>query len=266
MTRDQLLLAFAAALGVLAVAATVARRARVLGLVLLLAPVASAQDPAGTGSMSHLYDGASGSVGQHADPSASAQDARLVLPSAHVSGRAGAADIRAAVRAANASPSGLGTDSTTSREAGSIGARDAEGAGGGLALGGGHAALAAAPGGGSSAPRASVHGDDALPFPHALAWSVVPKSLDLYSTAYCLGHNPTCREANPLQPDIESRAALGAATSVLVALVTYELENRADMRDPMSGRTRWWARIPRYAYAAIHVGLAIHNIRNARAR
>lgn len=102
-----------------------------------------------------------------------------------------------------------------------------------------------------------------LPFPRALVWGVVPKAFDLYTTAVCIERNPRCRELNPLQPSAEHRAALGLAVSVVAAEGFYYMESERGLRLwPMRVRVR--SRIPRYLWAAAHIGLGVHNLVQAR--
>jgi len=83
-------------------------------------------------------------------------------------------------------------------------------------------------------------------FPRILGITVLGKALDLYTTADCIQRG--CTEANKLQPTPEHRFALGAATSVLVAVGCYELEKR-------DRRFRW----AKWGYLVLHVGFAINN-------
>jgi hypothetical protein len=83
-------------------------------------------------------------------------------------------------------------------------------------------------------------------FPHILGVTVFGKAMDLYTTADCIQRG--CIEVNKLQPTPEHRYALGAATSVLVAVGCYELEKR-------DRRFRW----VKWGYLALHVGFAINN-------
>lgn len=119
--------------------------------------------------------------------------------------------------------------------------------------------LAMAVGAAAQQPTAAAHSDDVFPFPHALVWMGLPKAADIWSTGYCIEQNKACAEANPIQRSAEQRAALAGAAVVLSAWAVYEIENHPRLRDH-----RNWRRVPRYAWAALHLAAFVNNAYNAR--
>lgn len=89
---------------------------------------------------------------------------------------------------------------------------------------------------------------------HYLALQTAGAALDLYSTGYCLAHNPQCREANPLGQTAEQRIALKIGWVGVFGLAANWLER--------SGH-RWIARILTGFTVAFQVVAAINNFYQA---
>lgn len=79
-------------------------------------------------------------------------------------------------------------------------------------------------------------------------------AMDLWSTGYCLSHNPQCREANPLGQTAEQRIALKIGWVGVFGLAANWLER--------SGH-RWIARILTGVTVAYQVALSINNFHQA---
>lgn len=94
---------------------------------------------------------------------------------------------------------------------------------------------------------------------HGLVWDTARVGLgaaaDLYSTAYTLRRNPAAREANPLGFNAEARVALKVGMAAGTVLAAHELRRRGH-----PGWAKWGTR----AVMAVQIGVAVHNIRQAR--